>query len=133
MNRSFIVAVLTVTMIIMMSTAGYAWTPPHDFVCSDCHGRFAEAADRAANATNACISCHATAAEAARMPVNPGDMSNYFGSASGQPSTGSRSTHTWGAVSPSGPTNSSPAKVVDSTHTLMQYGYDNATMVTVFP
>ena len=119
MNRSFIVAVLTVTTIIMMSTAGYAFLAPHNFACSDCHGKFPgnppDAATARANApvssTNACVSCHATGGEASRMPVNPGDMSTYFGPVSGEPSTGSKSTHSYRAFTPYVPA----ANVVEAT------------------
>jgi predicted CxxxxCH...CXXCH cytochrome family protein len=124
MNRSFIVAVLTVTMIIMMSTAGYAIVAPHSLACDNCHGKFSSGPDRPANAASSCVACHSSMGEAARMPVNTDAMSNFFGSAAGQPSTGSRSTHTWGAVSPSGPVNSSPAKVVDSTNPILASGYN---------
>lgn len=101
MNRSFIVAVLTVTMIIMMSTAGYAVVAPHNFACDNCHGKhLGEATINPSYANNGCIGCHSTMGEASRMPIDADAMSNYFGSAAGQPQTGSRSTHTWGAATP---------------------------------
>lgn len=114
MNRSIIVAVLTVTMIIMMSPAGYAFIVPHNFACDNCHGKFTASIPTYIAATNACLTCHNTMGEAAKMPIDPGSMSNYFGSAAGQPSTGSRSTHTWGAYSAAGhPYN--PAAMVHNT------------------
>jgi len=101
MNRSFIVAVLTVTMIIMMSTAGLALTGVHNLACDNCHGKFLGSG--AVAATNSCISCHSTNAEAARMPVDADAMANYFGTVAGQPATGSRSTHTYMAATVSVP------------------------------
>jgi predicted CxxxxCH...CXXCH cytochrome family protein len=99
MNKSFVEAVLTVTMIILMSTAGHAaFAVPHNFQCDNCHGKFYGAADVTPN--NACITCHSALGEAPRMPMEADTMSNFFGSASGQPATGSRSTHTWGATFP---------------------------------
>lgn len=127
MNRSFIVAVLTVTMIIMMSASSYAAVAPHNLNCDNCHGKFI-GSDRSVSAINSCLACHSPQGEAFRMSIQTEDMSNFFGSyTSKQPKTGSRSTHTWRAVSPSGPTNSSKAKVVDSTNPSLSYGYDNST------
>jgi len=104
MNRSFIVAVLTVTMIIMMSAAGYAaFDAPHAFLCDNCHGKFSGGADRVASATNSCLTCHSSQGEATRMPVNPDAMSNPFGTASNQPATGSKSSHNWAATAPYAP------------------------------
>ena len=126
MNRSFIVAVLTVTMIIMMSATSFALTAPHNLNCDDCHGKFV-GSDRAISAINSCLTCHTPQGEASRMSIQAEDMSNFFGSyTTMQPKKGSRSTHTWRAVSPSGPTNSSKALVVDSTNPLLAYGYNNA-------
>jgi predicted CxxxxCH...CXXCH cytochrome family protein len=87
-------------MIIMMSTACYAFTTPHDFACGDCHGKFPEAGNdnSAMRSSNMCLACHNTTAQATRMPINPGDMSNYFGTVAGQPDKGSRSSHTWNVV-----------------------------------
>ena len=102
MKRSFIVAVLMVTTIIMMSTAAYAALAPHNFACGDCHGKFV-GANTLTKATSACVSCHSSVGAASRMPINPGDMSNYFGSAPGQPTTGSGSTHAFGVDYPYSP------------------------------
>lgn len=127
MNRSFIVAVLTVTMIIMMSASSFALTAPHNLNCDDCHGKFV-GSDRAISATNSCLTCHTPQGEASRMSIQAEDMSNFFGSyTTKQPKAGSRSSHTWRAVSPSGPAgNSSKSKVEDSTNGLLAYGYNNA-------
>ncbi len=92
MNRSFIVAVLTVTMIIMMSAASYASAPMHSFSCDNCHGQFIGGAGFVP-AAKSCTGCHSPMGEASRMPVD--QMANYFGSVPGQPATGSRSTHTY--------------------------------------
>jgi predicted CxxxxCH...CXXCH cytochrome family protein len=117
MKRSFIVAVLTVTMIIMMSAAGYALTAPHNLSCNDCHGKFVGAGlATPVSATSSCVGCHSSMGEASRMPVNPGDMANYFGSASGQPSTGSRSTHTWLAQIVTGPVEGGTVKTNPPVH-----------------
>jgi predicted CxxxxCH...CXXCH cytochrome family protein len=103
MNRSFIVAVLTVTMIIMMSTAGYALVGPHNLACDNCHGKFV-GTGRAAPASNACVTCHSSMGEASRMPIEIDADSNYYGTDPGVPATGSRSTHTWLAGNPNSPT-----------------------------
>lgn len=98
MNRSFIVAVLTVTMIVMMSTASYAVVAPHGFACDNCHAK--HLGTTAPQISNGCITCHNTAGEASTKPMNAGDMSNYFGSSSNQPLKGSKSSHNWLAASP---------------------------------
>ncbi len=123
MNRSFIVAVLTVTMIIMMSAAGHAITQPHNFYCDNCHGKTLGGDAKAAS--NRCIACHTTMGEASRMPIEAGDMSNYFGSAVDQPSSGSRSTHTWGATAPYNPR----AFVQEPINTTLNSGYGGTTFV----
>lgn len=122
MNRSFIVAVLTVTMIIMMSTAGHALTAPHNLACDNCHGKFIGSPVATASA-NSCIGCHSSQGEAPRMPVEADAMSNYFGSATGQPATGSRSTHTWGAYSAPGHPYNKAAMVHEPTVSDINWGY----------
>lgn len=92
MNRSLILAVFTVTMIIMMSTATYAASPKHSFACDNCHGRFPSGGGFV-SAAKSCTGCHSTNGEASRMPVD--SMANYFGSYTAKPMTGSRSTHTF--------------------------------------
>ncbi|NVN98787.1 MAG: CxxxxCH/CxxCH domain-containing protein [Geobacteraceae bacterium] len=119
MNRLFIVAVLTVTMTVMMATAGFALSDPHNLSCDNCHGKFlGDSFVDPANANNACVTCHSSNGEASRMPVNTGDMANYFGHVSGQPATGSRSTHTWGAS-----TTSPQANVQEPA--VLKLGYSN--------
>jgi len=99
MNRSFIVAVLTVTMIVMMSTASYALEVPHNFNCDGCHGR--HLGTGALNANNGCVVCHSSNGAAARMPIDAGAMSNHFGTyTANQPKTGSKSTHNYLAKAP---------------------------------
>jgi len=123
MNRSLIVAVLTVTMIIMMSTASYALTYPHNYACDNCHGKFLGPSQVAAN--NACLTCHSALGDAPRMPVETDAMSNFFGSASGQPATGSRSTHTWGAYSAPGHPYNPKARVSEATNGALVLGWNN--------
>jgi len=123
MKRSFVEAVLTVTMIIMMSTAGHALVAPHNYVCDSCHGKFAGAADVSPN--NACLTCHSAFGEAPRKPVETDAMSNYFGSASGQPATGSRSTHTWGAYSAPGHPYNPRAMVHEPTNSVLNSGWSS--------
>ena len=99
MNRSFIVAVLTVTMIVMMSTAGYALTGGHNVYCDACHGK--HGGGGAANANLGCVGCHSENGAAAEMPIGADAMSNYFGTYTGnQPVTGSKSTHNYLSVTP---------------------------------
>lgn len=101
MNRSFNVAVLTVTMLIMMSTGAYALTGVHNFTCDGCHGKFMGSGERlaqasgSASATNSCITCHSSSGEASRLPVNSDSMANYFGTVPGQQEIGPRSSHTF--------------------------------------
>ena len=101
MNRSFIVAVLTVTMIVMMSTASYALVAPHQFACDNCHGK--HLGTEALTINNGCVTCHNTSGEAPGKPMNPEAMSNYFGTSAGQPATGSKSSHNWLATAPFDP------------------------------
>ena len=130
MKRSFVEALLTVTMIIMMSTAGYAFTAPHNFSCDNCHGKFSGTLDgtkREVSANNSCSACHSSIGEANRKPVDSDAMSNYFGSASGQPLTGSRSTHTWGAYSAPGHPYNPRAMVHEPTNPILNTGYNPVT------
>ena len=113
MNRSFIVALLTVTMILMMSTTGFAFTDPHNYTCDNCHGKFEGSYETAPN--NSCLTCHSEFGEASRLSIGSDAMSNYFGSASGQPTIGSRSSHTWGAYSAPGHPYNPRAKVQEPT------------------
>jgi len=123
MKRSFVEAVLTVTMIIMMSTAGHAaFAVPHNFQCDNCHGKFA--GPSAVSPNNSCLTCHSALGEAARKPVETDAMSNYFGSDSGQPATGSRSTHTWGAYSAPGHPYNPRAMVHEPTNSALNTGYN---------
>jgi len=123
MKRSFVEAVLTVTMIIMMSTAGHAaFAVPHNFACDNCHGKFA--GPSAVSPNNSCLTCHSALGEAARKPVETDAMSNYFGSDSGQPATGSRSTHTWGAYSALGHPYNPKAMVHEPTNSALNTGYN---------
>lgn len=92
MNRSLVVAVLTVTMIIMMSTAGYSAAPMHAFSCDNCHGQFIGGAGYVP-AAKSCVGCHNPMGEGSRKPVD--GMANYFGSVPGQPATGLRNNHTY--------------------------------------
>lgn len=104
MNRSFIVAVLTVTMIVMMSTASYALRAPHLFSCDSCHSKHLGATPAAPAAiNNGCVSCHRSTGEAPNRPYEADAMSNYFGTSTGQPATGSKSTHNWLATAPYDP------------------------------
>lgn len=123
MKRSFVEAVLTVTMIIMMSTAGHAgFAVPHNLQCDNCHGKFAGAADLMPN--NACLTCHSALGEASRKPVGSDAMSNYFQSAlETQPATGSRSTHTWAAYSAPGHPYNPKAMVHEPTNPALNSGY----------
>lgn len=99
MNRSFIVAVLTVTMIVMMSAAGYALEAPHNFNCDSCHGK--HLGTGVLNANNGCVGCHSSTGSAAGKPVDADAMSNYFGTyTANQPKTGSKSTHNYLAKAP---------------------------------
>jgi len=100
MNRSFIVAVLTVTMIVMMSTAGYALFPPHNMQCDGCHRKHLGVGAKAA--VTGCVGCHSENGPASRMPID--SMSNIFGTyTADQPVTGSKSTHNFMAVAPWSP------------------------------
>ncbi len=105
MNRSFIVAVLMVTMIVMLATAGYAYEAPHNFSpsgCDSCHGKHLGAG--AQNGNNGCISCHSTTGAASARPIDADAMSNYFRTyTANQPKTGSKSTHNYLSKAPWSP------------------------------
>ena len=94
MNRSFLVVLLSVTMVVMMSVSSQAATLvwPHSF-CDNCHGM--QDASNLLGSVNACIECHNTSGAAAKKPFDPGDMSNRFGTAANQPATGTHSTHNY--------------------------------------
>lgn len=124
MKRSFVEAVLTVMIIIMMSTAGHAaFAVPHNFQCDNCHGKFS--GDSLIKPNNSCLTCHSALGEASRKPVETDAMSNYFGSDSNQPVTGSRSTHTWGAYSAAGHPYNPRAMVHEPTNTALNTGYNS--------
>ncbi len=120
MNRSFIVAVLTVTMIVMMSTASYAVIAPHGFACDNCHAK--HLGTLAPQINNGCVTCHNSAGEAPGMPFNADAMSNYFGTVSGQPATGSKSTHNWMGASPYAPAAAQEPTGADATALASGYG-----------
>jgi len=102
MNRSFIVAVFTVTMIVMMSTAGYALTGAHNIACDNCHGRHLGSGTGNASPVGGCIGCHSVNGAASRMPID--SMSNIFGTYTVyQPVTDSKSTHNYMSVAPWSP------------------------------
>jgi len=124
MNRSFIVAVLTVTLVVLMSTLSHAVDAPHGFDCANCHGRVLQTTGVKADPSiysYICTTCHNSAGDAARMPMDAGSMSNYFGTTSGEPNKGSKSSHNWTAKTPYDPR----ARVVDSVNPLLgtdEYG-----------
>jgi len=118
MNRSFIVAVLTVTMLLVMSATVFAITGQHDMACDSCHAK--HLGQTALTATNGCIACHSVLGEASRMPIDADAMSNYYGTTPNQPVKGSKSTHNYLATTPYNPR----SMATDSANVTLNDGYN---------
>lgn len=119
MNRSFILALLTMALIVMMSTAVYAFVAPHNFSCDNCHSK--QQAQTPMAAVNGCLTCHSVSGQAARMPIERDAMSNVFGSytRSDMPKKGSKSSHSFMVRTPY----DVRAMVTDSTNSTLNAGY----------
>jgi predicted CxxxxCH...CXXCH cytochrome family protein len=127
MNRSFIVAVLTVTMIVMMSTASYAIIAPHSFYCDNCHGK--HLGTTALPINNGCVTCHNSYGEAPRMPFDADAMSNSFGTSPDQPVKGSKSTHNWLSNVPIGQPWPEKFMVTEPTNTALNTGNNGVSLI----